>query len=315
MPDAMRSRAGRYVAACALTVALAVPAAGQTTIFNSNGYEPGATGYTPGNVVGQRGFQGQPTSGTAGSIQTATVASGTQAFQIAGPALVNNTTFGGGNFWFQPTDYNPVASATPHVIVDFKSFTPAGIALPTDIPFAGVYIEGFNSFGLQQAVSPIMVNANGGVTVFTTTATGGPNKAVSTASSVLPRGSWNELIADFNFATQTFRVYRNGDTNPLQFTTNGSGQPITPLTDIPFRNGDANLTTDRVAEFGMLGFYGADTSGAPVQPLNNFFIDDFSVTASATAFNPVPEPGLLLAVGAVGLTGWRTYRRRKAAIA
>ncbi len=183
--------------------------------------------------------------------------------------------------------------------------------LNTDIPFAGVYVEGYaNSFfgPVQQAVTDIFVNVNGGVTVFTDSTTGGSNKAVSTDNNLLPREQWNKVFTELNFTTQTFRVYIQGQSTPLTFHTASGGT----ITDVPFRN--ANGPTVQIAELGMLGFYGADPfTGQPVQPLNNFFIDDYMVTASASSQAPVPEPGLMLAVGAVGLAGWRAYRRRAAA--
>jgi hypothetical protein len=308
---ALRPTAFRLMAALGLAAALAAPTAGQTTIFNSNGFD---TGYTAGNIVGQQGFQGEPSFGTAGTIQTTTTFSGAQAFQITGANLFNNTTFQGGNFWLRSLpfngsgSYNPVGAGTPFVQVQYQSRTSGAIVLNNDIPYAGVYLEGYTAFGIQQSITPIYVNQNGGVTVFTDVATGGSNKAVATDNNLLPREQWNKLFAELNFTTQTFRVYIQGQSTPLVFHTASGGN----ITDVPFRN--TNGTTTQIAELGMLGFYGADPfTGQPVQPGNNFFIDDFMVTASASSQAPVPEPGLVLATGAVGLAGWRVYRRRSAA--
>jgi hypothetical protein len=312
MPRALGQTARWFVPALVLA-ALAAPAAGQTTpVFNSNGFD---TGYTPGNVVGQQGFSGEPATGTAGTIQTATTFSGPQAFQITGPNLINNTTFQGGNFWFQSystaNGFNPVGSGKPFVQVQYQARSSGAIQLNNDIPFAGVYLEGYANTiigPMQQSITPIYVNLNGGVTVFTDATTGGTNKAVSTDNNLLPREQWNKLFAELNFNTQTFRVYILGQSTPLVFRTASGGN----ITDVPFRN--TNGTTVQIAEIGMLGFYGVDPlTGLPVQPMNNFFIDDFMVTATATSQAPVPEPGLMLAVGAVGLAGWRVCRRRKSA--
>lgn len=317
MPRAFWPTALRVGAALGLVIglaALAGPAMGQTTIYNSNGFD---TGYATGNIIGQQGFQGEPFFGnTAGQIQTTTTASGTRALQVVGPSLQNNVAFQGGNFWYRSstfaTAYNPVGSGTPFVQVQYQGRTSGAIPLNNDIPFAGVYLEGYTASGVQQAITPVFVNLNGGVTVFTTSAAGGSNKAVSTADGLLPREAWNSLFAELNFTTQTFRVYKQGESTPLTFLSPTLGS----ITDVPFRNSDTGAITTRIAEVGMLGFYSYDPfSGTPVQPMNNFFIDDFLVTATATTMAPVPEPGLILAVGAVGVAGWRVYRRRRAAAA
>ncbi len=118
MPRALGPTAFRLATAAVLAVALAAPAAGQTTIFNSNGFD---TGYSTGNIIGQQGFNGEPATGTAGTIQTTTTFAGGKAFQIAGPNLINNTAFQGGNFWFQSystsNGFNPVGHGMPFVQV------------------------------------------------------------------------------------------------------------------------------------------------------------------------------------------------------
>jgi hypothetical protein len=273
-------------------------------------------GYAPGTIVGQNSFQAAP-GNAAGSIQTATTFAGSQAFQVTGTALVDNTTFNGGNFWYREYTagtLNPVGGGTPFVQVRAQVRTSGSLALATDIPFAGLYLEGFTA-GIppfippqQQSITPIMVNLNGGVTVFTNTTTGGTNMAVSTADGLLAREQWHLLHAELNFNTQTFRLYIQGQSTPVQFVTNGSGTAITPITDVPFRN--ANGATVSIAEIGMIGFFGRDpATGTPVQPLNNFFIDDYTVTATTA---PVPEPGWLLLVGFAGTAAARAWRRRRA---
>jgi hypothetical protein len=316
MPRAFLPAAIRVGAALGLVVGFAFPANGQTTIFNSNGFD---TGYATGNIFGQQGFVPEPLFTSAGVIQNTTTFSGTQAFQVVGQSLQNNTPFQGGNFWFRSSSFatayqptGPGGQGTPFVQVSFQSRTSGAVQLNTDIPFAGVYLEGYTASGQQQAITPVFVNLNGGVTVFTTSAAGGSNKAVSTADGLLPREAWNSLSAELNFTTQTFRVYKQGEATPLTFISPTLGS----IVDVPFRNSDLGLTTTRIAEVGMLGFYSFDPfSGTPVQPMNNFYIDNYMVTASATSAAPVPEPGLLLAVGAAGLAGCRVYRRRRAAAA
>jgi hypothetical protein len=298
----------RWALAFGLAVTASAPGSAQTNIFNSNGFD---TGYSAGNLNNQQSFL---TLGgvSAALVQSTTVFSANNAVQIVGPSLVNTQPqgFAGGNFWYQTTNYNPVASATPFVQVHHQSRTSGGIATVSDIPFAGVYLEGNSAFG-QQSITPVMVNLNGGITVFTNTATGGTNNAVSTANGLIPREQWHQISAELNFATQTFRVYRNGDPTPLPFVTNGSGAAITPIVDVPFRNTFG--TTTSLAEVGLIGFYGFDTGGSPYQPVNSYFVDNFQVTASAVSqFAPVPEPTWgLAAIAAGGLIGLRLRRVRR----
>jgi hypothetical protein len=297
----------RPVAAVVLGVVFACPLPAQVPVYNSNGFD---TGYNTGNLIGQQGFLGEPSNGTAGVIQAQTFQSAGQAFQMAGPNLINNTAFSGGNYWYKSygfgSGFNPVGSGNAFVQVEYKGRASGSVPLITDIPFAGVYLEGYTNIGLQQSITPIYINLNGGVTVFTNSSTG-QNNAVSTDDNLLAREQWHHLYAELNFTTQKFKVYRFGNTNPLVFHS-----LVGDITEIPFRNTFG--ATQSLAEIGMLGFYGRDPfNNSPVQPLNNFFIDDFRVTASPTSQPPVPEPGLGLAAAAVGLVGLRLYRRRRAA--
>jgi MYXO-CTERM domain-containing protein len=104
-------------------------------------------------------------------------------------------------------------------------------------------------------------------------------------------------------------VYKAGDPTPLQFQT-GAGAWIT---DVPLRNFTGQPTAT-IVELGMVAFM-SDIGGGGQKPTNDLFIDDFRVTVSNASQAPVPEPGLVLAVGAVGLAGLRAYRRRRAAVA
>lgn len=284
---------------------------GQVTIFNSNGFD---TGYVTGNLSGQQGFSTLPNN-TAFSVQNGTSLSPSQAVQISGPNITSNQSFGHGNFAYQTYGlgtFNPVGSGNPFVVASFSIQTPQTLPLATDIPFAGLHFEGYSNIGFQQAVSPIMVGLNGEITVFTNSATGGSNMAVFTDVGVVPRGTdWTKITAEFNFNTQTFRVFLNNSATPIQFTRNGSGTAITPITSIPFRNTFG--TTTSIAETGILAFGTTDPFGTPgsfQQPLNNVFIDDVQMVMQTT---PVPEPGTILAVAAIGAFGIRTWRRRRAA--
>jgi hypothetical protein len=179
------------------------------------------------------------------------------------------------------------------------------------MPFAGVYMESPSSIpGLGNSVGQIMLTKEGRVAVSTSTAqsAGGPDGTVQTAvEGQFAANTWYAIMTELNFNTQSFRVYVNGNPTPLQFQAENG----TMLSEVPFRNSFGPSTG--IEEIGMIAFnYNA---GGESAPSNNFFIDDYRVTYSTTSQVPVPEPGLVLAVGAVGLAGLRIYRRRRAAIA
>jgi hypothetical protein len=121
------------------------------------------------------------------------------------------------------------------------------------------------------------------------------------------------LAVEFDFVNQTFRVYVDDLSNPVQFIRNGSNGTVS-VTDVPFRNTFGTSTS--IAEQGIVAYYGHDLS-EPFAPGNNFFVDDYLIGASGSQqFGvPVPEPGLMMAVGfaAVGAGGWVRRWRRKAA--
>jgi MYXO-CTERM domain-containing protein len=240
-------------------------------------------------------------------IQTSSVRNGTQAFTAIGSLMEPNAPLAGGNFWWRTENFD--VTPTRYLQVAFA----ARLSTPTtfiEMPFGGVFLEGKNAAGGQQVVTPIMLNKDGGVTVGTTMALGeGTSMTVSTADNLFPKNSWHDLFAEIDFQTQTFRVYKAGDPTPLQFQT-GAGAWIT---DVPLRNFTGQPTAT-IVELGMVAFM-SDIGGGGQKPTNDLFIDDFRVTVSNASQAPVPEPGLVLAVGAVGLAGLRAYRRRRAAVA
>lgn len=292
----------RFQSALIGLAATAAFAAAQTSVYDSGGFE---SPFVAGNLNGQQGFA---YSGglSAGRVQTAVTFGGTaQAAQIRGTSLSTNIGLSGGNFYYQfygpDAGYQPVASGTPFVQVGFQGNTSGALGTPSDIPFAGVYLEGYTAGGSQQSLTPVMMNLNGGVTVFTTENIGGNNKAVSTADGLLTRENWHGVKVELNFAAQTMRLYLFGSNDPVAFTQDGDGGAMDPLFDVPFRNSFG--PTVRIAEIGLIGFHAGD----PQPPQNNVYIDDFKVTASLNSFAPVPEPGLLL-VGAAGVL-WLRRRR------
>lgn len=311
--------------AVVVAVGSVAPAWGQTTVYTTNGFE--SPTFNLGNLTGQQSIGGQtyqnlPAAG-AGQVQSSLTAGGSQALQVSGPGMQANDLYGGGNFWWHTysssgggpsAGYKPVASGTPYVYASAQYRMSGAFATGADIPFAGMHFEGYTAGGVQQQLSAAWLNANGGITVLTNTADGQGTNAVSTPDGVIPREQWHKVTVEYNFLTQKLRVFVDDSATPLQFTRNGNNTSLpTPLTDVSFRN--TNGDTVQFAEIGEVAFYGKDISGANYQPLNNFYMDDFVVTAQTA---PVPEPGLMVAVGFAGVAavGWvRRWRRTAAALA
>ena len=272
------------------------PVRGQVTVYNSNGFE--SPTYSAGAISGQQGFQFLPSS-AAGVVQSGTVFAGSQAFQIVGSQLQPNASYGDANFWYK--DYtvagatNPVASGNPTVHMTFAGRVSGALAIPSDIPFGGPYMEGYTAGGIQQAITPFLINTNGGLTVFTNSVVGGSNQEISTADGLIPRETWVTLDGQLNFSNQTFRLTLNG--SPVTFTL-GSFSGF----DVPFR--DTFGSTVSIAELGFQGYY--NSSFSPT--FNNMYFDNLSVIAGT----PLPEPSTL-ALGGLGLAGLavRILRRRR----
>lgn len=289
--------------AAAVALAAAPQAAADVVVFDSNGFE--APSYSAGTIFNQQGFQVLPTP-NAGMIQSGTVMSGSQAFQIVGAQLQSTgQQYGDGNFFYKSYGFgagvNPVASGNPFVHLSFDGRVSGalinGAPNPSDIPEGGPYMEVYTPFGLQQALSPILLNINGGITVFTNAATGGSDTVISTADGLIPRETWVHVEAVFDFNAQKFRVLLNG--TPVTFTEGAfSGA------DVPFRNTFG--TSQSVAELGFQGYY----NGQFNPTFNNMYFDNLLINATPS---PVPEPSSF-ALGGLALAGLVVrLRRRKAA--
>jgi hypothetical protein len=285
------------LAAALLTLAAPAPVAAQAVIFDAGGFE--APTFSAGNITGQQGFQALPT-GPAGTVQSGAVAAGTQAFQINGTQLMPNASFGDANFWYRSyttgSAYNPVADNNPLVRVQYQGLVSGALPLQTDIPFAGPYLEGYTAGGTQQAITPVLFNLNGGLTVFTNTTVGGGDGLISTADLLVNREAWHSVEAQLNFSAQTFRVVLNG--SPVTFTE-GSVNVI----DLPFRNSSGQTVS--IAEVGLQGYYNSQFSPT----LNSVYLDNFRVTSTA-----VPEPSTFALAG-LGMAGvvFRRWRRKPTA--
>jgi hypothetical protein len=271
------------------------PARAQVVVFDSNGFE--SPTFSNGAISGQQGFQFLPSS-AAGVVQNGTVFGGSQAFEIVGSQLQENDTYGQANFWYKSYSFaaatNPVASGNPLLHVSFAGRVSGALALPSDIPFGGPYLEGYTSAGIQQAITPFLINTNGGITVFTNSVAGGSNETISTADGLIPRESWHTLEGQLNFSTQTFRVLLDG--SPVTFSL-GTFSGF----DVPFR--DSFGTTVSIAELGFQGYWNSAFSPT----FNNMFFDNLSYVAT-----PVPEPSTL-ALGGFALGGLALRMRSRRA--
>ncbi len=304
-------RAFRTVALCSLAVVLTagLAPAQVTTVYTTNGFE---SPFTAGSILFQQGYLNAPLDADSGRIQTGVVRTGSQAFQAVGPNFaVPGFSGSGANFWYVVpptfTSYNPVAAGKPFVQARFSGLRDTSGFF--DIPFAGIYLEGKTAAGTQQALATVMVGSQGQLTVSTNAATGGSTQAVSTPTGLFGANQWHDLFTEMNFGTQTFRVYREGNPDAIQFQTAGGAF----ITDVPFRNTFG--ATVSIDEIGMLAYNFSLSAGSELAPFNNFYVDDYIVTASPSSMSPVPEPGLILATAAIGLGVVRLVRRRRATAA
>jgi PEP-CTERM motif len=279
---------------CAAALISPAMSRAQVSLFNSNGFESPtfATGilgsYYIGGTGGQQGFLttdfNQFLGAPAGTIQSGTVFAGSQAFQIHGPGLFDDGTFSGQSFWYRnyptaATAFNPVLSGTPIVRMTFNQYITSTPLNLTEMPLVGVYMEGFTPGDATGAIGGIYFNLNGGMTAITV---GG--NAVSTANGLVSHDAWHNLTVDFNFSTQTYRAFVDG--NLLTFGAS--------LNNVPFRS-----TFNRVSEYGFQASY----NEATMSTTNDAYFDNLVVIG-------VPEPSSFV-LGGVALLGLRFVRRRR----
>jgi len=270
----------------------------QVALFNANGFETPTfmTGTLGSYYLGGSGGQqshlttdfSQLLGTPAGNIQSGTVSAGSQAFQINGARLFDDTGFSGQTFWYRnyptaATAYNPVTSGTPIVSVNYDQFVTSATLNLNEMPVVGSYMEGYaQSDSAQHALGAVLFNQNGGLTAFTLN-----GNTVSTTNGLYSHDAWHHFQIDFNFSSQTYRTFVDG--NLVVFGA--------ALTNVPFRF----TGLDRIAEYGFQASFNEATTVTE----NSAFFDGYSVVASG-----VPEPSSLL-LGGIAIAGLRFVRRRR----
>src|SRR5207302_2421901 len=111
-----------------------------------------------------------PPASHAGQIQTTNNFAGSQSFEILGNRVPDDGTFNHNTFWFRSapaaTAFNPVANGTPFVTISTRqNVTGTPPVTVNDLPFVGVYMEGYDSLGNQNTIGSVLRNINGGITV------------------------------------------------------------------------------------------------------------------------------------------------------
>ena len=280
----------RLAAALSLVALMPVVANAQTSLFNSNGFEPP---YALANINNQFGWSAQGSAG-AGFVVNTTVNSGTQSFRINGPSLTGGGLGGSGSsFWVQllapnlGASFKPVAAGKPVLIVNWKQFLTGSSGDITTMPFSGIHIEGYRADGQSQMTTEISIDINDSVGIFD-----GFNVIPGPSITNL-RNNWIDLSASLDYTTQSVSVKVNG---------------LPYLSDIPFANyipAQSQADSIGVAEADIFAVNGLIFAGA--QSTNQAFFDNFNVTAVA-----VPEPAVFVLGGAgIGLFGFWYWRRQR----
>ena len=289
-----RRPVGVTMLALLVSGALATSSHAQTTLYDSGGFEGfalDALALYPSNPWQTTDFSQLVLGTPAGVVQSATTFAGSRAVRIIGPNMFDDPTFSGQTFWYHDWTGGANSTAPPFtpgnsiVRTTYRQMLTGTQGNTSQMPFAGVYFEGFTAGGTQQMITAVFIDNAERLTAITT---GG----ASISTPILPNifNNWQDLRVDLNFQTQRFTVFRNG-------------VPISPLINIPFRN--ANGPTNRLVEFGLEASY---LSGAPDPPTNDSFFDNYLVVVAA-----VPEPATYALFGlslAAGGGVWHHRRRR-----
>ncbi len=264
----------RFIATLFLVATSTHTATAQTYLFNSNGFEGGAGGYTLGDLVGQNGWVIATPPGTF-NVQNSFVASGTQAVQV--------TSAGGDNWSWPSAIYTPTSSQAIRIQADLARS--ATTTTGSDAYCIDVYSTTFEMmrFGLFNNAGTVQVFVSSLFSAGNFDPLGDPTNVIFTDLTV-PASTYVNFDALLNYNTKTFRLKING-------------------TDVGF---DMPFLDPTVTNFSDADFQ-ADI-GAGTDP-DSGFLDNYAVSVVA-----IPEPMTVALISLAGtgsvIAWWRTRSKR-----
>jgi hypothetical protein len=278
-------RSSLLIAAAVLVLAPAATA--QTVLFDSNGFEPtGPTPYTPGNLIGQNGWDLFANTAPAPyTVQSTTVAAGAQAVQLGGGT-------GDATWAFPPVlggglGHTPLPGTFVRVQADLakNAVVPPNGGSIFGIDVYTTTLQRVTLFGLSDDGTDVLPFVFAPFN--TTTGQFDPTQPPAGVffNIPIPANTFVSFDTELNYTTKTFRLFLDGQ--DLGF-------------NIPFVTAAAtNIGEADVAVFTVAGL--TDVG----------FLDNYRVSAVTV---PVPEPAALgLVVGLAGLALVARRHRRPAA--
>lgn len=209
--------------ACLVLMSIAGAAQAQTILFNSNGFE--ASAYTVGQLAGQNGWLSDVAAATpVGTIQTTTVAAGSQAVRVGGGVATN---------WFYPDiSYTPAAGEIISVKADIARTLGAAAATTS----FGYLLDVYSTSGARIARAGLG-NSAGAIRAIVTSLNAVGTPATSLANTTL----YNSLqFVNFeillNFTARTFELKIDG-------TSVGAAFPFLSNTATGLGDGDLQVST------------------------------------------------------------------------
>ena len=220
--------------ACLALVCVAGAAQAQTILYNSNGFE--APAYATGQLVGQNGWlsdSAAPASIALATVQTTTVAAGSQAVRIGGGVATN---------WFFPDlSYTPAAGEIISVRADIARTLGAAAATTS----FGYLLDIYGTNGARIARAGLG-NSGGAVRALVTA----PNALGAAANTLANTTVYNSLqFVNFeillNFTAKTFELKIDGTSAGNFGFLNNAATAI----------GDADLQVSTVTGATDAGFF------------------------------------------------------------
>lgn len=219
--------------ACLALMSIAGVAQAQTILFNSNGFE--SPTYAVGQLAGQNGWLSDVAAATSvGTIQTTTVAAGSQAVRVGGGVATN---------WFYPDiSYTPAAGEIISVKADIaRTLSSAGAASSF-----GFLLDVYSTAGARIARAGLGSSA-GAIRAVVTSLNSAGTPATTLANTTL----YNSLqFVNFeillNFTARTFELKVDG-------TSVGAAFPF--LSNTATALGDGDLQVSTVAGANDAGFF------------------------------------------------------------